>query len=78
MNTAELRARGAELRKRTAALPKGEFRQFIGMARGSVFELQTQLEIARQLSFGKEALRRAAESLAEETGKMTWALMQKL
>jgi four helix bundle protein len=57
---------------------KGEFRQFIGMARGSVLELQTQLEIARQLGFGKEQLRRSAENLAEETGKMTWALMQKL
>jgi len=57
---------------------KGEFRQFIGMARGSVLELQTQLEIAKQLGFGKEPLRRCAENLAEETGKMTWALMQKL
>lgn len=57
---------------------KGEFRQFIRIARGSVLELQTQLEIARQLGFGKEPLRRTAETLADETGKMTWALMQKL
>jgi four helix bundle protein len=57
---------------------KGEFRQFIGMARGSILELQTQLEIAKQLGFGSESLRSAAEGLAEETGKMTWALMQKL
>jgi len=28
-------------------LTTGEFRQFLGMARGSNFELQTQLEIAR-------------------------------
>ncbi len=57
---------------------KGEFRQFIGIARGSVLELQTQLVIAGQLGFGKEPLRHAVETLAEETGKMTWALMQKL
>lgn len=27
----------------------GEFRQFLGVARGANFEIQTQLEIARQL-----------------------------
>ncbi len=57
---------------------KGEFRQFVGMARGSVLEFQTQLEIAKQLGFGKQPLRQASETLAEETGKMTWALMRKL
>jgi four helix bundle protein len=30
----------------------GEFRQFLGIARGSNFELQTQLEIARALEMG--------------------------
>lgn len=57
---------------------KGEFRQFVGVARGSILEVQTQLEIAKQLGFGKETQRRAADALAEETGKMTWALIQKL
>ena len=57
---------------------KGEFRQFVGIARGSILEVQTQLEIAKQLGFGKETQRRAADALAEETGKMTWALLQKL
>lgn len=57
---------------------KGEYRQFVGMARGSVLELQTQLVIASALGFGKEPLLRAAQNLAEEVGKMTWALMQKL
>ena len=57
---------------------KGEFRQFVGMARGSVLELQTQLEIAKALGFGKQAQMATADALAEETGKMTWALMQKL
>jgi four helix bundle protein len=57
---------------------KGEFRQFVGMARGSVLELQTQLVIAKALGYGKEAKLQTAEFLAEETGKVTWALMQKL
>jgi len=57
---------------------KGEFRQFVGMARGSILELQTQLVIARALGYGKELQLQAAEGLADETGKMTWALMQKL
>jgi four helix bundle protein len=57
---------------------RGEFRQFVGMARGSVLELQTQLVIARQLGFGKDSQLQTAEALAEETGKMTWAMMQKL
>ena len=57
---------------------RGEFRQFVGMARGSVLELQTQLIIARKLGFGKDSQLQTAEALAEETGKMAWALMQKL
>jgi len=57
---------------------KGEFRQFVGMARGSVLELQTQLEIAKALGFGKQAQLATVNALAEETGKMTWALMRRL
>jgi four helix bundle protein len=33
-------------------LSTGEFRQFLGIASGSNFELQTQLEIARALGIG--------------------------
>ena len=29
----------------------GEFRQFLGIARGSTYELQTQLELAQSLEF---------------------------
>jgi four helix bundle protein len=57
---------------------KGEYRQFVGMARGSVLEIQTQLVISRELGFGKAVEMDAADSLAEETGKMLWALMEKL
>jgi len=34
-------------------LTTGEFRQSLGIARGSNFELQTQLEIARTLQIGR-------------------------
>ncbi|MGO8935017.1 MAG: four helix bundle protein [Terracidiphilus sp.] len=52
----------------------GEFKQFLGIARGSNFEVQTQLEIARALKFGKPALIDEAESLSHEVGKMVYAL----
>jgi four helix bundle protein len=57
---------------------RGEFRQFVGMTRGSVLELQTQLVIAKELGFGKNLEMTKTEGLAEQTGKMTWALLQKL
>ena len=57
---------------------KGEFRQFVGVACGSVLEIQTQLVIAKELGFGRATQRQAAESLAEETGKMLWALQKKI
>ncbi len=51
-------------------LSTGEYRQFLGIARGSNFELQTQLEIARSLKFGDAGLLDEAESLSFEVGKM--------
>ncbi len=47
-------------------LNPGEFKQFLGIARGSICELQTQLEIARALQFGKPELLNDAESLSHE------------
>ena len=35
-------------------LTTGEFAQFLGMARGSALEVQTQLEAAKMLRFGRE------------------------
>lgn len=47
-----------------------EFRQFLGTARGSSFELQTQLTIAKELGFGDNGQIVGAEQLCNEVGKM--------
>jgi len=59
-------------------LGTGEYRQFLGIARGSNFELQTQLEIARALKFGKPELLDEAEGLSFEVGKMISGLLNAL
>jgi four helix bundle protein len=55
-----------------------EFAQFLGIARGSNCELQTQLEIARRLELGNSQLLNEAESLSHEIGKMLFAILGKL
>src|SRR5580698_96523 len=48
----------------------GEFKQFLGIARGSTCEVQTQLEIARALKFGDAGQIDGAEALSNEVRKM--------
>jgi four helix bundle protein len=55
-----------------------EYRCFVGMARGSALEIQTQLVIARELSLGDAKQLDHAEALAEEISKMLWAIRQRL
>jgi four helix bundle protein len=55
----------------------GEFRQFLGVARGSNFEIQTQLEIARQLQVGCAQQIDTAEALSHEVGKMIYSILEK-
>jgi four helix bundle protein len=61
-----------------ARLSTGEFRQSLGIARGSNSELQTQLEIARSLGIGNPNLIDEAESLSHEVGKMLFAMLESL
>jgi|HubBroStandDraft_5_1064220.scaffolds.fasta_scaffold03519_4 four helix bundle protein len=56
-------------------LSKAEFRQFLGIARASNFELQTQIEIARSIGIGNSKLLNEAESLSHEVGKMLYAIL---
>ena len=57
---------------------KGEYIQFLGHARGSNCELQTQLVIANSLGFCSEETHEPAEKLSAEISRMLNALMNKL
>jgi four helix bundle protein len=57
---------------------KGEYVQFLGHARGSIFEVETQLVIAGALSFGSKPLLQAADGLCSEVGRMLRAMMKSL
>jgi four helix bundle protein len=56
-------------------LGPNENRQFFGVARGSNFELQTQLEIARSLGKGDPKLLNEVEGLSHEVGKMIYGVL---
>ena len=55
-----------------------EFRQFLGLAQGSIYELQTQLIVARSLGLGEVSEVDQAQSLSNEVSKMLTSLIQKL
>jgi four helix bundle protein len=57
---------------------KGEYLLFLGHARGSNCEVQTQLVIADGLGFGNTSARREAEGLSQEVSRMLVAIMNKL
>lgn len=56
-------------------LNRGEFRQFLGMAQGSNYEVQTQLVIARELGMGNEGYLENAQELNAEVGRMLTAFI---
>ena len=55
-----------------------EYKHFLGIARGSSFELLTQLSIAKELEFGDGAQIGLAEGLSEEVGRMIFATIRAL
>ncbi len=57
---------------------KGEYVQFLGNARGSNSEIETQLVIARGLGFGSKPMLDETEQLCSEVGKMLSATMRTL
>jgi four helix bundle protein len=56
-------------------LNAAEYRQFLGIARGSSFELLTQLTISRELGLSSAEKIATAEDLCNELGRMTFALI---
>jgi len=59
-------------------LNQREFRQFLGIALGSIFEVKTQLVVARRLELGSQAAIDEAMALGEEVSKMLTSLINKL
>lgn len=57
---------------------KGEYLQFLGHARGSNCEIQTQLVIAEGLGLGKANARHESDDLCQEIGRMLTSLTRKL
>jgi four helix bundle protein len=53
---------------------KGEYVLLLGHARGSNFEVQTQLIISARLGFGSEDLHEQARDLSEEVSRMVVAM----
>jgi len=56
----------------------GEYKHFLGMARGSNSEVETQLVIAKELGYGNPQVLKDTEDLCIEVGKMLRAILGKL
>ncbi len=76
----------AQLRKCAVSVPSniaeghgrltaGEWRQFLGQARGSVLEMQTQLVLAKRLGFADSTALEADLGLSEEVGRIINGLL---
>lgn len=59
-------------------LTSGEFMHFLGMARGSVLEVQTQLELAQRLELGVPSELDAAQQQANEVIKILNSVLSNL
>jgi len=57
---------------------KGEYYLFLGHARGSCCELETQVFIARELGFGTPSGHDATERLCNDVGRLLGALMKSI
>jgi four helix bundle protein len=57
---------------------RGEYKQFLGIARGSNCEVQTQLTIAEELGYGRKEVLKNAEELSLEVGRMLTSILRKL
>lgn len=68
----------SNIAERWARKSNGEYKNFLGIARGSNAELKTQLIIAARLNYGSAAERQAAEGLSLEVTRMLASLMRTL
>ena len=76
----ELYGLTSQLRRSSVSIPSNiaegygrntrrDYRNFVGIARGSALELQTQLAIAKELKFGEPEAMQKAQEQTEEVGK---------
>ncbi|MGB7189751.1 MAG: four helix bundle protein [Acidobacteriaceae bacterium] len=59
-------------------ISQGEFRQFLGIAQGSNYEVQTQILVSKQLKMGEPEQLKQAEKLSVEVAKMLSAFIASL
>jgi four helix bundle protein len=59
-------------------LSRDQYRHFLGIAQASNYELQTQLVIAREFTFGDPKQVTATEATSCEVGKMLTAMLKRL
>lgn len=57
---------------------RGEYVQFLGHARGSNSEVETQIVISKALGFGSMQMLQTAEGLCDEVGRMLGTMMKSL
>src|SRR5881409_878292 len=55
-----------------------EFRRFLDIARGSLAEVQTALELAKEMDYLPNAEYERLDAIAVETAKTLWGLLRKL
>jgi four helix bundle protein len=59
-------------------LTKGEYVQFLGHARGSCSEIETQIVIAKNLGFGAAQSLDSAETRCNDVGRLLGALIKSI
>jgi|SRR5580658_1240443 four helix bundle protein len=59
-------------------LNPAEFRQFLGIALGSTFEIKTQLVVAKRLEMGNQTFLNEAVALSDEVSKMLTSFIDKV
>ncbi len=59
-------------------LTRGEFKQFLGHARGSLFELQTQVKLAERMKYANAAQLNEFMNLSSDVAKLLKALITSL
>lgn len=79
----------AQIQRATIAIPanlaegherrtRADYRRFVSMARGSLAEVETHLELIRRMDYAENGLIAPMESLAGEVGRMLSRLLQRL